>query len=292
MSFLSVFSNQNDTQYSVPLSDKIIRIGRAVDNDIILSSATVSSYHAIMYLRKEECYIEDLQSKNGTLVDNHRISKPTPIQDNMTVQFGTDDYIQFIPTTTPKRDLPALYCEELACFFSIAQPILLPDLQLTLSWDEEKQAALVTTAVEEEQVWIYLHQAPLLIGSYHFQLQQPLSLSRTQSTPIATWRYTPSIIEEKGQQIFVLIDDETEQMVTITQKTRVVLLQYLVSQQANQNNGWVKDSVLRKLIWGNKRFHTNSLNVLLHRIRAMVQEGGLNPCCIEKKYGHTRLVLR
>lgn len=48
-------------------------IGRVEGNDIILPSSKVSRQHARIFVRENQCYIEDLGSSNGVIVDGQRI---------------------------------------------------------------------------------------------------------------------------------------------------------------------------------------------------------------------------
>jgi len=50
-------------------------MGRAVDNDLVISNPTVSQYHARIYTYLTASYIEDLESTNGTFIDGKRIKK-------------------------------------------------------------------------------------------------------------------------------------------------------------------------------------------------------------------------
>lgn len=55
-------------------------IGRGTDSTIHLeSNASASRKHALLSIENEELYITDLNSRNGTFVDEQRISSPTPI---------------------------------------------------------------------------------------------------------------------------------------------------------------------------------------------------------------------
>ena len=51
------------------------RIGRAPDNDIVLSESTVSSYHAEIFVKDNLFFIKDLDSTNGTKINGERISE-------------------------------------------------------------------------------------------------------------------------------------------------------------------------------------------------------------------------
>ena len=55
-------------------------VGRGADSTIHLkNNASASREHALLSIENEELYITDLNSRNGTFVDEQRISSPTPI---------------------------------------------------------------------------------------------------------------------------------------------------------------------------------------------------------------------
>jgi ABC-type multidrug transport system ATPase subunit/pSer/pThr/pTyr-binding forkhead associated (FHA) protein len=60
----------NAPQVAAIGAGRVIRIGRAPDNDVVLENPTVSRYHARLVQTADGWYIEDLQSYNGTAV-NH-----------------------------------------------------------------------------------------------------------------------------------------------------------------------------------------------------------------------------
>lgn len=67
---------------------KTIKIGRGMENDIVIKSDVVSAKHAIIRVSSSgEVTIEDLNSKNGTYVDGKKVSKAT-IQASSTVLLG------------------------------------------------------------------------------------------------------------------------------------------------------------------------------------------------------------
>ena len=60
--------------YETDLSrSKEITIGRAIDNDVVIPSPIVSSYHAKLEVIDSTCTIYDLNSTNGILVGNERV---------------------------------------------------------------------------------------------------------------------------------------------------------------------------------------------------------------------------
>jgi pSer/pThr/pTyr-binding forkhead associated (FHA) protein len=62
-----------------PLRPGRTRIGALDDNDIVLSSTTVSRYHAEIVARAGRIEISDLRSRNGTRV-NGQVIQQSPIR--------------------------------------------------------------------------------------------------------------------------------------------------------------------------------------------------------------------
>jgi DNA-binding response OmpR family regulator len=61
-------------------------IGRWQDNDIIIDDRWVSRHHARVRRQGEQYLVEDLGSKNGTMVSGQRIAGPTRLGDGDEVQ--------------------------------------------------------------------------------------------------------------------------------------------------------------------------------------------------------------
>jgi pSer/pThr/pTyr-binding forkhead associated (FHA) protein len=69
-------------------SGDVTRIGRALDNEIVVNHSSVSRHHASVENSNGVFAVKDLNSQNGTFVGNRRVTEPTPVSDGDGVRFG------------------------------------------------------------------------------------------------------------------------------------------------------------------------------------------------------------
>ena len=73
------------------MSFKIVKVGRAKDNDIVLTHASVSRYHCEFFYDGEgNVFLTDKNSANGTFVNGRRITESVLLQSNDIVKPGLD----------------------------------------------------------------------------------------------------------------------------------------------------------------------------------------------------------
>src|SRR5215470_606265 len=61
----------------VPVGSKPVSIGRSPDNDLPVDNLAVSNYHARVYFEAGRLVVEDLDSLNGTFVNDLRVERAT-----------------------------------------------------------------------------------------------------------------------------------------------------------------------------------------------------------------------
>jgi len=92
-----------------------ITIGRRADNDVHLPYPAVSADHAAIITVREDSFLEDLQSTNGTLVNGNRITKHF-LRDHDVIDVGRvqlvyvvndDEMVAPIESTVDARQVPA-----------------------------------------------------------------------------------------------------------------------------------------------------------------------------------------
>lgn len=72
-----------------PLCDGENVIGRAPDSRVVIADRTISRHHAVVTVSSGSLTVHDLDSKNGTYVDGHKIGRtPVEITAHSQIEFG------------------------------------------------------------------------------------------------------------------------------------------------------------------------------------------------------------
>jgi len=87
MNYLEVYFN-GVLKQSLPVKNDVISIGRAADNDIVIDNMGVSSHHAVISKKNNHFHIEDLNSTNGTFLNNQNISSRHVIKPHDAISIG------------------------------------------------------------------------------------------------------------------------------------------------------------------------------------------------------------
>jgi predicted component of type VI protein secretion system len=70
-----VLKFENSSLKEVPLGTRPVTIGRAPDNDIQIDNLSVSNYHARVYVEAGSLVVEDLNSLNGSFLNDTRVER-------------------------------------------------------------------------------------------------------------------------------------------------------------------------------------------------------------------------
>ena len=70
-----VLKFENANLKEVPLGERPVTIGRAPDNDIHIDNLAVSNYHARVYVEAGSLVVEDLNSLNGSFLNEMRVER-------------------------------------------------------------------------------------------------------------------------------------------------------------------------------------------------------------------------
>ena len=89
----------------IPIEKEIITIGRRTDNDICLDNLGISGYHSQISTVLDDCFLEDLNSTNGTFV-NSKIVKKHALKDGDIIDIGNHriKYVNHLATTSANSE--------------------------------------------------------------------------------------------------------------------------------------------------------------------------------------------
>ena len=82
----------------IALSPGSITVGRDERCDVVLAHPSVSKMHARVTVADDSVVVEDTDSKNGTFVDDQRLSKATPVKHGQRITFGSIQASMLIET--------------------------------------------------------------------------------------------------------------------------------------------------------------------------------------------------
>jgi len=100
-------------------------IGRAVDCDIVITSKRVSREHAEIRREGRKLVIEDLNSANGTLLNDERVSGPAALRDGDVISIGGIRFTFHDPDTTVRDNpFPELDIDEAAAVVRVNRKVV------------------------------------------------------------------------------------------------------------------------------------------------------------------------
>ncbi|ESK55846.1 FHA domain-containing protein [Acinetobacter tjernbergiae] len=84
-------------------------VGRHQDADILLQSADISRRHAALLLKEQQLWVQDLNSSNGTFINDMRVEQETALHDGDILQFAS---FMFSVLAAPiEKELPEIELE-------------------------------------------------------------------------------------------------------------------------------------------------------------------------------------
>ncbi|MFQ5616625.1 MAG: FHA domain-containing protein [Anaerolineales bacterium] len=94
------------------LSNQATHIGRAVENDIVITSRRVSREHACIRREGRRMFLEDLGSANGIFLNDERVLSPVELWDGDRISMGGVHFAFHDPDTTIRDDpFPELHVD-------------------------------------------------------------------------------------------------------------------------------------------------------------------------------------
>lgn len=294
------------------LGSEPIYLGRAPQNDVVLSDPTVSSRHLAAWATQGRAFVEDLGSRNGTWLDGARVRGVRTVEAPCEIRLGDALRVRVVGTEAPEdRDTPVLLVQ--ASDGSISVPmrsdrfVFGPGVEAHLRVDVTPDEAAVLFLHPDGDLWLGRHDdqalvavgEPFEVGGRTFVVRGSparVTVTRDQDAGYA-YRLVAELSGPTGPRA-ILEEVRTQKRHEVDAGTRAVLL-FLLARRRHQDavegvpethRGWCADGELASGIWGRAAENKN-LNVLVTRLRAEVREAGFDPWFVEKRRGHTRVRL-
>ena len=100
-----ILSTKDEIIDEYPIDKELITIGRRTDNDICLDNLAISGYHTQISMVLNDCFIEDMNSTNGTFV-NSKIVRKHALKDGDVIDIGNHriKYINHLATSSANSE--------------------------------------------------------------------------------------------------------------------------------------------------------------------------------------------
>lgn len=84
---LQAISSELDNQ-NFEIIDSTVLVGRHQNCNLVLQSSKISRKHAAFHIKDQQLWLEDLQSSNGTFINEIQIDRPTQLESDDVIQFA------------------------------------------------------------------------------------------------------------------------------------------------------------------------------------------------------------
>lgn len=164
--------------------DRDMLVGRHQDADVLLQAAEISRRHAALLLKDQLLWVQDLNSSNGTFINDIRIEQEKQLHDGDIVQFASFKFSVLAPAQEI-LDLPEIEVEPV-------NAALTPDLS------DQGMPSLTERAAEVE---VRSDGMPQNISiPKPAPIPEGVDINAQQQTPIAFDEPVSRVAEEKEQQ--------------------------------------------------------------------------------------------
>jgi DNA-binding response OmpR family regulator len=85
------------------LENEVTRLGRAVENEVVIISNRASREHAQIRREGRKVFLDDLGSTNGTFLNGERVLESLQLRDGDEIAIGEVSFVFFDPDTTTRE---------------------------------------------------------------------------------------------------------------------------------------------------------------------------------------------
>lgn len=306
---------------AVPLADKPVGVGRGPSNEVALDDDTVSWHHAQLWVEGGAPWVRDLASRNGTFVNDERITGAVRVAVGDRVRIGAtlelavrgtssaavfrSRHVEDLgPAGSPDPDARRVRILVRGDRFLLGSA---PGNDLRVDGWPPRAATIIVH--DNGELWVGTDEGewPVEPAEEFVVLGRRLRVveDAADHAPTVDWgsfRY-PYVLAATanapgGPQ--VVLTDPAAGRETLLTGNRGVLLYVLARKLVKDREsgltpseeGWCGTDEVIVGVWGKGQKAANHLNVLVHRLRGQLQEEGWDPWFVEKRRGAIRVRVR
>ena len=161
------------------LTGESTTIGRAVECSVVITSKRVSREHARIYREGRRFFLQDLNSTNGTFLNDERLLNPVELRDGDRISIGEVDFI-FPDPDVASRDnpLPELEVNAAAGVVKVDRRLveLSPKEFALLVYLYERRGRICTKEEIGQAVWAEYQEG----GVFEYQIENLVRRLRTK----------------------------------------------------------------------------------------------------------------
>lgn len=163
------------------LTNDITVMGRAVENDIVVTSRRVSREHARVVREGRRMILSDLGSTNGTFLNDERVLAPVELRDGDTISIGDVVLVYHDPESTfLETPFPVVEVDAAAGLVRVDRRVisLSPKEFSLLAYLYEHRGEVCSKDIIGNAVWPEYHE-----GVYDYQIENLVRRLRSRIEP-------------------------------------------------------------------------------------------------------------
>jgi len=283
---------------AVGVGERGLHVGRGRDADISLVDPSVSTDHARIWCEGDRVLLRDLGSRNGTFLNEQRITATVEVADDDEVRLGGETCLRIRVLGGVPRQVTDLALVQVDA--GLRTPLNLGDNKVDdMNIVLDRQGGLTLKGPKLARPLSPGEDFEVAGHRYRVEAQGGTANVRTVELeggppPI---RVEARLDGPTGPEArFTDVRDNAKTLL-ITAATQAEVV-YVLARAAKQemasrveDPGWMNNGELRQAVWGrgSERLHRSRLPVVLHRIRKSLEGAGLSEACIDRRRGATRL---
>ena len=292
------------------LGERPLFIGRDASNDVVLVDETVSNRHASVWVQDGEIWVEDFKSTNGTSLNGARVTAPAKAKTGDIVEVGRKGTrFSLVGELQETFAFPVIEDVSVGLKQAIRQDrfVVGPDPSADRRVDADEAATLLVYSTGE--IWLDFSGTceeiasghEFTVGAHRFRVTFGTNAREaTRNVRVTEARCTLKVtLDGPTGPEAIVSDDGAGRSHVIRAENRATLLYVLARKFEHDTRqslpgeiaGWCTDDEVVVGVWGRSAIDnpTNSLHVLLNRVRAELKQAGIDPWFVEKRRGHVRV---